>query len=165
MRIDVDPQGFVLSQGHKWRCALGRGGIRGDKVEGDGATPAGAWALGRVFYRADRLSQPITGLDTLAIEPDWGWCDDPAHADYNRLISLPHPARHEELCREDPVYDVIVEILYNTEPAQPGRGSAIFMHVANPGYTPTEGCIALEINDLLVLLRSCNKDAVMHIPA
>jgi len=49
MRIDIDPRGFVLCQGQKWRCALGRGGIGTHKREGDGVTPAGDWALGRVF--------------------------------------------------------------------------------------------------------------------
>lgn len=164
MRIDVDPHGFVLCQGQKWRCALGRGGVRPEKVEGDGVTPAGTWALGRVFYRADRLEPPATALKTVAMEPTHGWCDDPAHADYNRLITLPHPARHEELWREATVYDVVVEVLYNTNPVQPGLGSAIFMHVAKPGYTPTEGCIALEIQDLLDLLQLCNEDAEVHIP-
>jgi len=32
----------------------------------------------------------------------------------------------------------------------PGKGSAIFLHVAGPG--PTEGCIALALKDLLELL-------------
>lgn len=165
MRIDVDPDGFVLFRGHKWRCALGRGGVRADKFEGDGTTPAGDWALGRVYYRADRLDCPDTKLEVIALQRDWGWCDDPTHADYNRLVTLPHPARHEDLWRNEAVYDVVVEVLYNTNPIQPDRGSAIFMHVAKRGYTPTEGCIALNIDDLLALLQLCNKDAVLSIPA
>lgn len=165
MRIDIDPAGWVRCEGQTWRCALGRGGIRTDKAEGDGATPAGDWPLGRVFYRPDRLSAPETGLMTIPLTPDFGWCDDPAHPDYNRLISLPHPAHHENLWREDAVYDIIVELEYNTGPVQAGRGSAIFMHVAKPDYSPTEGCIALNLDDLLVLLRCCNKADFIHVPA
>lgn len=164
MIINVDPAGFVLCQGHTWRCALGRGGVRTDKREGDGATPAGTWALGRVFYRADRVNAPETGLKAISMQSDWGWCDDPKHADYNRLITLPHPARHEDLWREDSVYDVVVEILYNTDPVEAEHGSAIFMHVAKPDYSPTEGCIALKCDDLLALLRLCNKDALVRVP-
>jgi len=93
-----------------------------------------------------------------------GWCDDPSHADYNRLITLPHPAHHETLWRDDQVYDLIVEILYNSEHIEAGHGSAIFMHVAKPGYTPTEGCIALKYDDLFALLRMCNDGDVVIIP-
>lgn len=165
MQIHIDPSGFVVCQGHKWRCALGRGGINVDKTEGDGVTPAGDWALGRVFYRADRLDAPATGLIVHATQSDWGWCDDPAHTDYNRLITLPHPASHEALWRTQAVYDVVVEILYNCAPVKAAAGSAIFMHIAKSGYTLTEGCIALKLEDLLALLRLCNEGDTVHIPA
>ncbi|MDZ7600693.1 MAG: L,D-transpeptidase family protein, partial [Hoeflea sp.] len=32
------------------------------------------------------------------------------------------------------------------------RGSAIFLHLARPGYRPTEGCIALSRRDMLRLM-------------
>lgn len=163
MQINVDATGWIRTRGQMWRCASGRGGVRIDKAEGDGATPAGIWQLGRVFYRPDRLKAPETKLTVLPLEPNWGWCDDPSHADYNQLIVLPHPGHHEKLWRDDGLYDVVVEIHYNTDPVQPGRGSAIFMHVAKPDYSATEGCIALNLADLLDLLRICNKDAGLNI--
>lgn len=166
MMIEVDSAGFVLFAQKRLRCALGRGGLQSPKIEGDGATPMGSFALGRVFYRADRLTPPPqTGLDLIPISPDMGWCDDPDHGDYNQLITLPHPARHECLWREDRIYDVVVEVLYNTDPIVAGRGSAIFIHVAKPDYTPTEGCIALNLQDLLILLSSCNKGDLITISA
>lgn len=165
MLIDVNASGSVHAQGHTWRCALGRGGLRADKSEGDGATPIGVWRLGRVFYRADRIEPPQTGLETIATQPAWGWCDDPADALYNQLITLPYGARHEVLWRDDALYDVVVEVHYNTDPIVPGRGSAIFMHVAKPDYSPTEGCVALEIHDLLDLLRLCNEGDALNVPA
>ncbi|MBF0251718.1 MAG: L,D-transpeptidase family protein [Alphaproteobacteria bacterium] len=163
MDATVDPAGFVTVDGERFRCALGRGGLRADKREGDGATPIGRHRFGRVFWRPDRIrSSPVTELPRVAITPSMGWCDDPGHPDYNTLITLPHPARHERLWRDDPVYDVVVELLYNTDPIVPGRGSAIFMHVARPGFAPTEGCIALQLNDLLQILRIANeKDGVI----
>lgn len=163
MQITIDPKGFVLCQGHQWRCALGRGGVHRKISEGDGITPVGTWGLGQVFYRSDRLRGPETGLEAIAIAPDWGWCDDPSHADYNQRITLPHPASHEALWREDAVYDVVVEVLYNTNPITAGLGSAIFIHVARPNYEPTEGCIALELNDLLALLTLCNNHVQLSI--
>lgn len=143
-------------------CALGRGGVRLDKAEGDGATPVGSWPLRRVWYRADRLAgAPQTGLAMRRIAEADGWCDDSASPDYNRPIILPHPARHERLWREDSVYDVVVELGYNDDPPVRGRGSAIFLHVARPGYPPTEGCIALALGDVLAFLRHCQSgDAV-----
>ncbi len=158
MRVHVESNGFVAFTDQRLRCALGRCGLRADKTEGDGATPMGIYALGRVFYRPDRLKHPLqTGLRTIPITQNMGWCDDLGHGDYNQLISLPHPAHHERLWRDDGVYDVVVEVLYNTKPITAGRGSAIFIHVAKPDYTPTEGCIALNLNDLLTLLSFCNE--------
>ncbi len=165
MRIWIEPDGYVRAGPHRWRCALGRGGIGTAKREGDGATPAGVYALGRVFYRADRLSKPRTGLPVVSLAPTMGWCDDSAHTDYNRLIALPHPAHHEKMWRAESVYDVVVEVRYNTDPVVSGLGSAIFLHIAKPGYTPTEGCIALKIKDLLELLSLCNEGDVVNIPA
>ena len=138
------------------RCALGRGGIVGEKREGDGATPAGNFPLRVVFYRADRLPAPEAGLPVKSIWETDGWCDDPESADYNRLVDLPHPARHEFLWRDDGLYDLVVVIGYNDDPPIPGRGSAIFLHLAKPDLAPTEGCVALAREDLLALLKACD---------
>ena len=137
-------------------CALGRGGVAYKSGEGDGITPLGRFPLRRVFYRADRLSKPTTGLALVALEKHHGWCDDPADAAYNTLVTRPYPARHETLWRDDALYDVIVETGYNDDPVIAGKGSAIFMHIAKPNYDPTEGCVALKKADLLRLLADCN---------
>ena len=165
MQITIDPIGFIEYLGRKYPCALGKGGLQCDKREGDGATPVGTFTMGRIFYRADRTARPISGLPCHPISPDMGWCDDPDHPDYNRLITLPHPARHEKLWRDDHVYVVVVELSSNTGPVIAGRGSAIFIHVAKPGYTPTEGCVALKYEDLLELLQMCNEGDYVTIPA
>ena len=146
-----------------FRCVLGRGGIVSDKAEGDGATPAGAYPLRRVLYRADRLNQPATGLPVEPVAADQGWCDDPAHPDYNRPVSLPFSASHEALWRDDTLYDVIVILGHNDDPPVPGRGSAIFMHVARPDYGPTEGCVALALENLLEVLAACGPGDIIRI--
>jgi L,D-peptidoglycan transpeptidase YkuD (ErfK/YbiS/YcfS/YnhG family) len=155
--------------GHlKWpartvRCALGRSGIGAQKSEGDGITPAGQFPLRRVFYRPDRLAKPQTNLPVLPLRPDMGWCDAPLHAAYNTLITRPFSARHERLWRADRVYDVIVELGYNDNPIVPGRGSAIFLHVARKQYQPTEGCVAINRANLLSLLRQCGEETTIMI--
>ena len=124
-------------------AACGRSGVRADKREGDGASPAGTFPLIQGYYRADRIAPPPTSLPMSALRPEDAWVDDPADANYNRLVPLPYPAHHEEMWRADGLYDLVVLIGYNTDPAVPGRGSAIFLHVARPDFAPTEGCIAV----------------------
>lgn len=144
----VHPDGRLVLEGHVWRAALGRGGIRTDKREGDGATPAGLLQLRRVLYRADRTAIPATTLPREPIGRADGWCDDAGHPDYNRMVHLPHPARCEELWRADGLYDLLAVLGWNDAPVERGRGSAIFLHVARPDHAPTEGCVALAAGDL-----------------
>lgn len=135
-------------------CALGRAGIvpAEAKREGDGGTPTGRLPLRRLLFRADRLSRPAAAVPAEPIAPDDGWCDDPADAAYNSPVRLPFAPSHERLWREDAVYDLIGVLGWNDEPAVPGRGSAIFLHLARPGLAPTEGCVALALPDLLAIL-------------
>lgn len=144
---------FVLN-GRVTRCALGKGGVIAaqDKREGDGKSPLGTWAIRRVLFRPDKGEAPQTGLPTKALERDDGWCDAPGDPAYNRAVKLPHPASAEQMWREDDVYDLVCVLAHNDDPPVPGLGSAIFMHLAKPGYTPTEGCVALSREDMLELL-------------
>ncbi len=156
-------RGILQFEGRDHICALGRSGVRAAKREGDGATPAGTFALRRVFYRADRLAEPASGLPVTALTADDGWCDDPAHRDYNRLIKLPFAASHEELWRDDNLYDVIVVVGHNDDPPQPGLGSAIFIHCATADFAPTEGCVALDRQALIALLPRFTPDTVLRV--
>lgn len=156
MDIFVNPPASLSYKQKTLRCALGRCGVGVGKKERDGLTPVGRFPLRRVFYRPDRLERPLTTLPTQTLSPTDGWSDDAGDTAYNTLIKLPYSAGHERLWRHDGVYDVIIEVGYNDNPIVPGRGSAIFMHVAKPGYGPTEGCVALALNDLLQLLADCD---------
>jgi len=158
MEILVTPPAAITWPGARARCALGRGGVTAQKHEGDGATPSGRFRLRRVFYRADRLDAPQTILAVRPIDARDGWCDDAQDPGYNRLVRLPHAASHEKLFRDDGLYDVVVELGHNDDPVAPGRGSAIFVHVAGDGFAPTEGCVALSLSDLLALLAACDGD-------
>ncbi|HEX3995943.1 MAG TPA: L,D-transpeptidase family protein [Acetobacteraceae bacterium] len=152
MEAIVHPDGRLIWRGQTLRCALGQGGVRVEKEEGDGTTPAGLLPLRRVFYRADRVPPPRSPLPIEPIAQTDGWCDDPSHRDYNRFVHLPHDARHEELWRRDEAYDVVAVLGWNDQPVVKDRGSAIFLHVARPDYAPTEGCVALALPDLLRIL-------------
>jgi len=147
------PDGLLRLGGFVFRAAYGQGGITRDKREGDGATPAALLPLRRVLYRADRIRPPpACAVPIEPIAPTDGWCDDPDDAAYNRMVTLPQAASHEELWRADGLYDVIGVLGWNDAPVARGRGSAIFLHVARPDMAPTAGCVALALADLRTLL-------------
>ena len=133
-------------------CALGRSGRAARKHEGDGATPSGTWRPELVLYRADRVQRPTTTLPIRGIKADDGWCDAIGDRNYNRWVRHPYPASAERLWRADHLYDVVVVLNHNKRPRVQGVGSAIFMHLARPGYRPTEGCVALTRPHLLLAL-------------
>jgi len=133
-------------------AAVGRSGVRADKREGDGATPAGTFPLVSVLYRPDRIAPPLSQLPVRPLAPSDGWVDEPGDPNYNRPVSLPYPASAEQMWRQDGLYDALVVIGYNMAPVIPGAGSAIFLHVAAPDFAPTAGCVAVEKNVLLGLL-------------
>ncbi len=133
-------------------CALGRAGLLADKREGDGGTPIGRFAFRRLLYRADRVPHIETRLPALHIDPTDGWSSEPVAPSYNRPVRLPYKGRHEQLWRDDHLYDLVVVIGHNDAPVVPGAGSAIFLHLARPDWGPTAGCVAFRRDDLLAIL-------------
>lgn len=156
-------RGILKCGAHQYPCALGRSGVSADKKEGDGATPVGTFPLRQVFFRAERIDPPATKLHTSPIDPNDGWCDAPDHPRYNQLVRMHFEASAEYLWRDDVVYDLIVVIGYNDAPTVSGKGSAIFMHVAKPDFAPTEGCVALQRDDLIEVLRHLDSKSTITI--
>ncbi|MFI4998670.1 MAG: L,D-transpeptidase [Reyranellales bacterium] len=138
--------------GRRWRCSVGAGGVREDKVEGDAATPVGEFPLRRLYFRNDRLVLPTVSLPVRAISKHDGWCDDPRAPTYNRLVRIPNEWSHEKMWRDDGLYDLLVVVGYNDDPPEGEWGSAIFLHIARGDYEPTRGCIAFAAKDLLELV-------------
>lgn len=148
-------RGRLRFLGDEFVCALGRSGIVPAKREGDGGTPAGTFPLRGLRYRPDRLARPQTLLAASPLARDDGWCDAPADAKYNCPVRLPYPASAETMWRDDHLYDLVVMLGYNDDPARPGAGSAIFFHLANAignVLQPTEGCVALALGDMMTVL-------------
>jgi L,D-peptidoglycan transpeptidase YkuD (ErfK/YbiS/YcfS/YnhG family) len=134
------------------RCSVGHGGIALKIREGDGITPVGAWPLRMVLYRPDRLAAPRCALPVAPLRPQDGWCDTPTDPDYNTLVRLPHSGSAESMWRDDHLYDIVVVVGYNDDPVIAGKGSAIFLHLARADFSPTAGCVALPLPDLLEAL-------------
>jgi L,D-peptidoglycan transpeptidase YkuD (ErfK/YbiS/YcfS/YnhG family) len=134
---------------------MGWAGLGIKKREGDGITPIGTYPLRRLHYRPDRVQLPRRVYPARRIgKGDW-WCDDPDDRAYNRLVlQRPMPRGSKEgLWRKDMLYDLFIEIGYNDKPVVRGKGSGIFLHLARPGFTPTQGCVAVSYDAFLKLLR------------
>ena len=164
IRVRREGDAYTVDWGKGPRpCAIGRGGVGTKAGEGDGVTPVGLWPLREVFYRADRIAPPETSLPLRAIAQDDGWCDAPGDPNYNRAVTLPSGASAENLWRADELYDVVIVLGFNDAPVVPGKGSAIFLHVAAKGFSTTEGCVALGRQDLVELLRDVTPESVIDI--
>ncbi len=145
-------QGLLCVAGRVIRCALGKGGIKAIKREGDGATPLASMRLLYAHAHRDRPRPLVSGLLLKRIGADNGWCDAPEDRNYNRPVPLPYKASHERMRRDDHLYDVVIILDSNIRPRKRGMGSAIFFHLARPGYLPTEGCVAVSRRDMDWLL-------------
>ncbi len=156
IRVSTRPgrrsQGFVRAGLGVVSAALGRGGIKANKREGDGGTPRGKFFPVRVWWRADRVPRPRTSLPLRRIGPADAWCEDLSDRRYNRAFGRSANELGDRLWRDDGLYDLFVEIDHNTKPRIAGRGSVVFIHVARPGFAPTAGCIALRLPDLQKLV-------------
>ncbi|WP_246730393.1 L,D-transpeptidase family protein [Nitratireductor mangrovi] len=145
-------QGILALGQRTFACALGRAGITSLKREGDGATPRGPLRVLWGYFRPDRGPVPANALQWRRTSPEQGWCDASGDRNYNRPVALPYPASHEKMRREDHLYDIVIVLDWNMRPAARNRGSAIFLHLARPGYLPTEGCIAVSRATMMRLL-------------
>jgi L,D-peptidoglycan transpeptidase YkuD (ErfK/YbiS/YcfS/YnhG family) len=157
----TNTQGILIADGRVIRCALGRSGIGIKRGEGDGITPLGHHQLIEAHIRTDRVPVRASHFALSQITETDGWCDAVGDANYNRLVSLPYPASHEQMKRDDHLYDVVVVMDHNVTQRMSVGGSAIFFHLAHDDYRPTEGCVAISRKDMLWLLPQIGPETVM----
>jgi L,D-peptidoglycan transpeptidase YkuD (ErfK/YbiS/YcfS/YnhG family) len=145
-------------------CALGRGGIVANKREGDGGTPLAAMRILSGYFRGDRFAGARrTRLEMRPIGAALGWCDMPDDRNYNRPVKIPYRSGHERMKRDDRLYDACLVLDWNISPRRRGRGSAIFFHLARPGFTPTEGCVAVSPRAMARLLPHLGAGTVLKV--
>ena len=151
--IIINKSKYLKYKDLKFKCALGKAGIRKKKKEGDNITPKGIYKIIKIYYRDDRIKKISSKFKLIKIRKNMGWCDDPKSKKYNQLIKLPNRYSHEKFFKKDNSYDLIVILNYNINPIIKNKGSAIFIHIAKKKYKSTAGCIALKKNDLLKLIK------------
>ena len=146
----------------QFRCCVGKKGLKKNKKEGDKSTPIGKFKLNRIFYRPDRIKKFNCKVKKIKIKKNMGWCDDPVNKKYNRLIKTSNKIKHEKLYRRDNKYDILIELDYNLKKTIPFAGSAIFLHLTK-NYKPTAGCIAINLNDMRILIKILDKNNLIEI--
>jgi len=159
----VVKNGFLESEDQKYKCSIGYNGLTKNKSEGDGCTPVGTFKITKILYRPDKINDFRFGLDSEIIERKDGWCDDKNSNLYNQKICFPFKQSAEHLYRDDDLYDIVCIIDYNLNPIIKGKGSAIFLHVANDDYSPTLGCVAVKKDDLLQIAIRLEKNSTISI--
>lgn len=135
---------------------LGENGTTVDKIEGDLKTPLGKFDLGIVFGFHDRNEIKINDeIEYVRITDSMFWDCDANSETYNRLIydkirNMNGLNNFEHLVDYPIEYEYAIEI--KTNPMQvSNKGSAIFLHCYND--KPTKGCIAVEKNNLISLIK------------
>ena len=152
----------LLHNEFKFKCSVGKKALTSKKIEGDKKTPKGTYALGPLYFRKDRLTEPLTKLEKIQIKKSLGWCDDIDSKFYNKPIKTNKKTRHEKLFRKNNNYDLLVPVEYNTKKPIKNKGSAIFLHLTR-NYKNTLGCVALKKKDMLILLKLINKKTKIKI--
>jgi D-alanyl-D-alanine dipeptidase/L,D-peptidoglycan transpeptidase YkuD (ErfK/YbiS/YcfS/YnhG family) len=130
---------------------LGKNGIKGEKREGDGATPTGVFTFGRAFGVAD---DPGSTMKYTKVSDSDVWVDDPDSAYYNQWVDKNSSDADwksvEHLSEYAAPYKYAASINYNTDPVEQGKGSAIFLHCSTG--KPTAGCVAVSESAMIFFL-------------
>ena len=162
MKITLKNKYTLKMDDFKFKCCIGKNGLKKNKTEGDKYTPKGTFKLGTLYYRKDRVKKPITSLKTKNIKKNMGWCNDPKKKNYNQEIKVNKNIKHEKLFRKDYKYNYLLVIEYNTKKIKPNKGSAIFIHLTK-NFKATAGCIALLQKDFLIMTKLINKKSLIKI--
>jgi len=162
MKITLKNKYTLNVDDFKFKCCIGKNGVKKNKVEGDKCTPKGIFKLGTLYYRKDRVNKPTTNLKIKNIKKNMGWCNDSKNKLYNQEIKVNKNIKHEKLFRKDYKYDYLLVIEYNTKKIKPNKGSAIFIHLTK-NFKTTEGCIGLLQKDFLIMTKLINKKSTIKI--
>lgn len=134
---------------------VGYNGLRADRREGDGTTPAGTFRIGPVMY--GNAPNPGVRYRYRRLRcGDW-WVEDPRSPFYNTFRHVPCGRRPPfrtttpDMSKERKAFAHLAVVEFNMRPIVPGRGSGIFLHAQTGG--PTAGCISLRRGDLVQVLR------------
>ena len=113
MIIKLKNKDTLIIDDFKLKCCIGKGGLKKNKIEGDGTTPKGKFSLGNLYWRSDKVEKPITNLKCKKIKKNIGWCTDSKSKFYNNEFKIKKNIKHEKLLRKDYKYNYLIVINYN----------------------------------------------------
>ena len=88
MLIKLKNNTTLIVNDFKFKCCVGKNGLRSNKREGDKCTPKGKFKIGNLYYRPDKVKKPFTKINIKQIKKNMGWCDDSFNKDYNKQINI-----------------------------------------------------------------------------
>lgn len=128
-----------------------------NKVEGDGKSPAGVFAVG-ALYGYDEHFAGSTRLDYQPVDQAWRCVNDGQSQHYNRVLDSDGVDKDwqeaEEMRRRDELYRLVIAIDHNAilgGTPVPQGGSCIFFHVWRRAGAPTIGCTAMPLTKMKML--------------
>ena len=167
----------VGKNGLGWGASMGladnlatRGTLDPVKKEGDGKAPAGVFRLSTAFGYA---AQEHAGwrMPYVKLTPSVECVDDPASKFYNRVVDRaavsPDWNSSEHMLRSDEQYQWGIVVDHNMNPATPGSGSCIFMHIWRGQGEGTVGCTAMpqkQLESVLAWLDPARKPLLVQLP-
>jgi len=164
-RVWTRVDGCWTEAGGPYVARVGRNGVRANKREADGATPAGTFPIGGTMYGnspSPGVSYPYVRLRC----GDW-WVEDSRSPAYNTFQRVgcgrkpPFKVTTPDMSTSPRAYAHLAVIDYNLHPVVPGRGSGIFLHVQIG--KATSGCVSLPRPTLVRVLRWLRPDALPQI--
>ena len=144
---------------------IGKNGL-GKTKEGDGMTPVGTFSFNRAFGNS---SDPgVTAFEYVKADSNTYWSGDVREGmHYNELVSLKdYPdldKKESERIVDYPIhYQYCLNISYNAK-GEPGKGSAIFLHVFGDRKPYTGGCVAIPLDMMRFVMKNVVKNCVVII--
>ena len=142
------------------------------KREGDGRSPAGIFYLPHAFGYAAPDDVSEIKLPYIRCTTSVECVDDTNSIDYNLIkdrknVAKPDWKSSEKMKMPDDQYKLGIFVAHNSNPAVPGAGSCVFMHIWKAPGHPTSGCTAMSegtIETLLGWLDIASKPVLVQMP-
>lgn len=146
---------------------IGKNGLTNNLNENSNATPKGTFKFGLAFgfkkFPTDK------SIKYQIINKNLYWVSDIKSKYYNKLVDINKvpkgsfdPKKSEHLIDYPIHYEYAIEIICNPKNI-PNKGSAIFLHIMSKNKGGTAGCVAIERNDMIKILKNINKDTIIEI--
>ena len=153
---------FYSKENNRWtkkmevKCIYGKNGFSINRHSGDLTTPIGAFPILYAFGTKKNVNTKIEYK--LITENSYFSDDEEKYDEYNTWIESKNKINGEHLIDYPKEYEYGFVIGFNVNPKIKGKGSSFFLHcIGKNNYTA--GCIAIDTQNMIYLLRKINTGA------